>query len=353
MKILALTSKLETGNGWGRYSLGLIGALRDSGVEVVIAEDGISLPNTLNYNKNYFLALWYALKLVPLARECQFIHVFAEPYVVIANLLSKFTGKPYIVTVHGSYGVLPYNLPIKKYFHGKSLADAQTLVCVSNYTKEVMSSYKLKNLVVIPNGIDLNVFTGSNPPFAEREDLMISVGALKYRKGQHVALVAFTNLVKSHPQLRYILVGSQDDAVYTAKLKKIVEDAGLENKVDFLSHISDGELLALYRRAKVFVLTSISTPRHFEGFGLVYLEANACGLPAIGSRRSGAEDAIRDNKTGFLVYQEDVSDVTQKVEKMLTDRDLWHQMSREGLVWARKHGWKEIAKEYVKIYGFK
>lgn len=353
MKTLVLTSKLEPESGWGRYSLGLIGSLRAVGVKVVIAEEGKLLSSPLNYNKSYFLAPWYAWKLFSLAKECQYIHALAEPYAVIANLLSKFSGKPYIVTIHGSYGVLPYNLPVKRYFHAQALAGAQRVVCVSNYTREVMKGYGLHNLVVIQNGIDFDIFTGENPSFEEREELVLSVGALKYRKGQHVSLAAFIDLARNNPRLRHILIGSQDDEIYTAKLKKMVTDAGLENRVDFLSHVSDAELLVLYRRAKVFVLTSISTSRHFEGFGLVYLEANACGLPVIGSRRSGAEDAIKDNKTGFLVYQEDVSDVTQKTEKMLTDRDLWHQMSREGLVWARKHSWKEIAKEYVKIYGFK
>ena len=85
--------------------------------------------------------------------------------------------------------------------------------------------------------------------------------------------------------------------------------------------LSDDELIDLYSKAMCNVLTSINAGEHFEGFGLIHLEANACGIPSLGSRNSGNESAILDGKTGYLCEQKNVNDIKEKMELIISDFD--------------------------------
>jgi phosphatidylinositol alpha-1,6-mannosyltransferase len=350
MKIFVLTTKLSTDNGWGRYSVDLLNAYsaKNTGYELALG-----LPEPLNYRENYFLAIWYALRLRKYAKDCDVIHAFVEPYSYIAYWLSVLMGKKYYITAHGTFGVLPYSFSsIKKYFHKKSFENAEKIICVSNYTKKRLSEFGLKNLEVINNGIDLKKFCHSNIPLIdEREGIILSVGALKHRKGYHVSIEALANVFSEIKDLKYCIVGSQSDALYFNKLKKMTVDLRIEDRIEFMQDVPDKDLVDLYRKAKLFVLTPVSEGDRFEGFGLVYLEAGACGLPVIGSLDSGAEDAINNGKTGLLVKSNNPSLLSEAILKLFNDRELAQRMSDEGIKQARSHDWEIVATKYREIYG--
>ncbi|VAW24701.1 hypothetical protein MNBD_BACTEROID04-1589, partial [hydrothermal vent metagenome] len=361
MKIFILTTELDYRNGWGRYSLDIIGALLENQNKVVIAvgSDSVNeanidvlkaLPPYLEHIKIYPLAFLYAWRLRKYAKDCDVIHCLVEPYSFVAYLLSKLTGKKYFITTHGTYGVLPYHMSsFKKYFHKKSFESAEKIICVSNYTKNLLSEFGLKNLFVINNGINFkNFYHRPAASFKERKDIILSVGALKHRKGQHVSITAFAQVSDKFKNLKYYIVGSQDDPKYFDYLKKLVSDLNIENKVEFLSCVSDEELRNLYEQSKIFVLTSLSDKAHFEGFGLVYLEANACGVPVVGSKDSGAEDAILDGKTGFLVYQNDSNSIAHAMGNILENKELWQELSKNSVIWAKEHDWSIVVKKYTK-----
>lgn len=365
MKIFVLTTGL-TQDGWGRYSADIVHSLSQNNIGAVVVIDNGSvnktnidtvkiLPSHLKHIQIYLSAFLYAWKLRKYAKGCDVIHCFAEPYSYIAYWLSKLTGKKYFITVHGTYGVLPYYFsPLKKYSHRKSFESAEKIICVSNYTKDLLLGFGLKNLVVINNGIRFSDFYHTSTlSFGEREDNILTVGALKPRKGQHISIAAFAKIAAKHSGLKYYIVGDQSDTGYFDKLKQLTTTLGVEDRVIFLSSISNEELKGFYRKSKIFVLTSRSRKAHFEGFGLVYLEANANGLPVIGSRCSGAEDAIKDGKTGFLVPQEDVDAIAKKMSDMLESKELWEKMSENGIVWAKWHDWSDVIKKYIEIYGAK
>ena len=104
------------------------------------------------------------------------------------------------------------------------------------------------------------------------------------------------------------------------------------------------------KKARLLVLSSISEKSHFEGFGLVYLEANASGLPVIGSLESGAEDAIRDGRTGFLVSQNDSEGIAEAIIKILGNKNLAETMSSEAIKWASEHDMDKVIMKYKGIY---
>jgi len=365
MKIFALTTELSVKNGWGRYSLDMTAALLQSqvGVSVAIEKNGMNdshidvvriFASGLQYKKNYLLAPWYAWRLKKYVKDCDVIHCFAEPYSYIAYWLSKLSGKAYFITAHGTHSILPYHVSFfTRYFHKKAFESADTVFCVSNYTKDMLAKFDLKNLTVINNGICFKDFYKSPASFDERENIILSVGALKHRKGQHLSIEAFAEIAQKIEGLEYYIVGNQADVSYHKRLKQLAHNLGVADKITFLPFVSDEELRVLYGRAKVFVMTALSEEANFEGFGLVYLEANASGLPVIGSSDSGAEDAIVEGRTGFLLPQGDTRAVSNKINSLLVDKALWHEMSEGSVVWAREHDWEEIIKKYVKIYKLK
>ncbi len=348
MKIFILTSELTEKNGYGRYSIDIIKALKSKGIEVVIAK---GLPNRLSYKKKYFLAIWYALRMRKQFKNCDMIHSLVEPYSYIAYWISKFTGKKYFITTHGTFGVLPYQLSVyKKYFHKKSFENAEKVICVSNYTKERMEKFNLNNLVVINNGINYDKFQTEHVEY--KEAFILSVGAVKYRKGYHISIPAFANVLTKFKNLKYYIVGDQTDSSYVNHFKKIISNLSLEGSVQFFTSISDKELKNLYKKAKLFILTPVSENNNFEGFGLVYLEAGACELPVIGSFGSGAEDAIKNNETGILVQQSDPEATSDAIAEILESDNLARRLGCNGAIWAKKHDWSNVVEKYIEVYRF-
>jgi glycosyltransferase involved in cell wall biosynthesis len=110
------------------------------------------------------------------------------------------------------------------------------------------------------------------------------------------------------------------------------------------------DLVAWYRRADVFMLLPIDDAGSFEGLGLVYLEAGAAGLPAIGTTGSGAEEAIVDGATGLLVPEGDAEAAAAALELVLGDSDMRARMSLAAVQRADEQSWDRLAGELLAHY---
>src|SRR5690606_37290982 len=111
------------------------------------------------------------------------------------------------------------------------------------------------------------------------------------------------------------------------------------------------EKLALLARAEVFLLTPVTSAEGgFEAFGLVYLEANACGVPAVGIADSGAVDAIRDEETGLIAPAGDVAGVAERLDRLLRDRATRDRFGAEGVRWARANDWDATARAIEEVF---
>ena len=110
-------------------------------------------------------------------------------------------------------------------------------------------------------------------------------------------------------------------------------------------------MIDLYYQADIFLLTPITiNDSIFEGFGLVYLEAGACGKPVIGTHDCGAEDAIVDGVTGLLVPQKNIKKTTEAVLKLLDDPNFAKKLGENGKKRARQMSWDNVIKKYIKVY---
>ena len=147
--------------------------------------------------------------------------------------------------------------------------------------------------------------------------------------------------------MQYLIIGKGKEE---KRLKTLVKRLDLENHVSFLGFVSEEELVMFYNASDVFILVSREIPGDFEGFGLVYLEANACGKPVIGAKTGGIEDAIKHGETGLLVRDVKMDNVAEAILKLLINKDYAVKLGKTGLAQIKKYRtWEFVADEMLRF----
>lgn len=349
MKIAYLTQDLNPRAGWGRYSSDLIFGVKKASHEVLILKEQDDSFEGIPILKRGIEIFGTAGRIRKYLKDCDLIHALdGYPYGIIAALAKLGLKKKLVITSVGTYSVLPlYNFSLScllKWAYRR----ADKVIAISNYTKnEILKKIKIEIGVINP-GINFDKFYQKHEDI--KENFILSVGIFKYRKGYHLAIPAFALARKKINDLKYIIVGSQDDLNHLEYLKNLARKYYVDKYIRFLTNISDKELLKLYSQAKLFILPSINVGHNFEGFGLVFLEAAAAGLPVIGTRGNGIEDSVQNNFNGILVEQNNIKQIAEAIIKILDGQKLWHQMSANSYIWARKHDLSFSARDYISIY---
>ena len=141
-------------------------------------------------------------------------------------------------------------------------------------------------------------------------------------KGMDTLITALPRLLTEWPDVQLVAVGEGDDQGW---LEQIADGRGVLRHVHFLSGLKYAEIAACYQACEIFAL-----PSRGEGFGLVYLEAMACGKPVIGGAHGGAPEVIDDGKTGYLVQHGDAGQLATSLETLLADPELGREMGARG-----------------------
>ncbi len=340
MKIALLANNFDNRGGSTRFVGDLSENLRAAGHEVEI----------LWRNGRYFDFLREVRRHAKTSDIIQAIDI--KPLGIIAFLATRFTKARYTIVSQGSYSVAPLSSRKLAFIARIVFRNAGAVVAISSYIKrEIDKKVSGANVVVITHGVDLTKF--QHDPSAPKSDTpyMLGVGSIKTRKGYETAMRAFVVAKKQVPELRYRIVGAQiDEPNYVKKVMNIAREAGVSDSVDFIKDISDEELRDIYVKATFFILTSVNEGGHFEGFGLVFLEAGAYGLASIGTSGNGIEDAIIDGKTGILVPQYDVEATAVAIVKLTRDADLRVRLGNAARAHAIERAWPNVVKEYEALY---
>ncbi len=363
MKIGILAPDLTRAHGWGTYTVELVTALHRAGVATVLLAARNTPPDgplparpllpALVPAERYSLAKM--LISLPAVRRhlaaCDLLHATAEPLAPLAALARR--GRPLCLTLHGSYAYWPQirRFPVNRlYRHAFSQA---TLLCVSHYTERVARQMvPAARTVVIPNAVDSARFAAPPCPPDPAAPIILSTGSLKPRKGT-LALVEAVAVVREQlPGVRCIIAGSlTHEPAYVQQVRAAIDRLNLGGVVQLTGTLPEADLLAWYQRASVFVMPSLNAGWKFEGFGLVHLEASAAGLPVIGTRDCGAEDAIADGITGRLVSQQHLAtELPAAILDILTRPGLAQQMGAAGRARAQRHTWDATAAQVIAQY---
>jgi phosphatidylinositol alpha-1,6-mannosyltransferase len=291
--------------------------------------------------------------------EVDLVHSLeAYPTGLVGHWLAQRLNRPHVLTCHGTYAIAAHAYLLDRLVYANVLRAAKVVCPVSQGTAAMMQHYfarALTNTRIDPilNGNDYwrNV---NKQNAVDREwsatPTLLSVGDVKPRKGQLTSLKAFQKVKSVFPQARYWIVGDpHPTSKYTQELHAYISANHIQD-VYFLGYVSDLELERCYREASIFILTPRQEGLNFEGFGLVYLEAGAYGLPVVATNSGGVPDAVCDGETGFLAQEDDVEAVVQSVLRLLGDPDLIRRMGQANRRWAETLTWERTATRQVEVY---
>ena len=214
----------------------------------------------------------------------------------------------------------------------------------------------------VPCGVDLQLFYPRPRSEAQayldmppNHKMVLFVGRIEPLKGVDVLIKAVALLLEEHPELRSdlclcIVGGEVEGAPETMdgemkRLQKMREGLGIADVVTFLGKREQSALPYHYSAAEVCVI-----PSHYESFGMVALEAMACGTPVIASRVGGLTFTVKDGRTGFLVPSDDPEALAAKLALLLTDGRLRRQMGGQAAELATHYGWSSVARQIMAIY---
>lgn len=215
---------------------------------------------------------------------------------------------------------------------------------------------------VIPCGVDLDLFyPRSQTEVKARIDvpdyhkMVLFVGRIEPLKGIDVLIKAMALVVEKRPELRddfcLCIVGGEPDADAEdmnremARLQDMRAELGIADVVTFLGKREQPALPDYYSAAEVCVV-----PSHYESFGMVALEAMACGTPVIASRVGGLTFTVKDGHTGFLVPNDDPHALAEKLGLLLTDEKLKQEMGRRAAELSKCYAWPLVAEQIVAAY---
>ena len=215
---------------------------------------------------------------------------------------------------------------------------------------------------IVPGGVDTELFR----PLARQparaalgfgpEKQLLFVGRIQRLKGLDLLLQSFRKLLdgwRHGPSPRLTIVGGgvpdeepNPESVEIVRLKRVAEELGLDGLVRFAGAVPHDELPSYYSAADVVVVPSL-----YESFGLVALEAMACGTPVVASRVGGLQWTVRDGKTGYLVSGATVDGFASAATALLADESLRMRMSRSAVQVAQGFSWKVAAERTLDLYG--
>lgn len=251
-----------------------------------------------------------------------------------------------VLTFHGSEILKFANGPIQRRLASNLIRHATRVTTLSQYTQELLLARfpEAADKIFLTPGALRSDFTVAPPRFATPKDkiIVLTVGRLHPRKGQLETLHALQRLPAAlRARIEYWIVSGRSKGSYEQTVRHAAAQSDLA--VQFFGNISDEELAGVYERADIFAMTSVEHRHSVEGFGLVYLEASAHGLPIVAHNVGGVAEAVVDGVTGLLVPPHRPDQLAAAFEKLINDPDLRHKLGAAGQEWAGRNRWQQSA----------
>lgn len=288
------------------------------------------------------------------------IHTVVEfPYAITAWRLANRLRVPFVVSVHGTFAVIPFSrFPVNTIYRA-AMRNASAITAPSNFTADAFrqASGLRKEVGIVGNPVDTSRFqnptdtnkTRQSIGLPENSRVILSVGVIKSRKGFDLLIRAFGKISSEEPNVHLVIAGTLLTGS-PENLLSLARSLGIQDNVHILLDVDDESLVALYQMCDVFALLPREFMGHFEGFGIVYLEAGACGKPVVGTRSGGVQDAVREGETGLLVDEDDHESAAAAILSLLRDPKLAKSMGEAGKKWAGKHKISSFSDTITSIY---
>jgi phosphatidylinositol alpha-1,6-mannosyltransferase len=274
-----------------------------------------------------------------LAREVGAGLVVLDPALPV-GALGPHLELPYGLVLHGAEVTVPGRLPGSRELLARTLRGAQVVIAAGGYPADeaVRAARRALPVTVVPPGVDVDRFRPLDD--AEKKDARLALGLepddlvvlclsrLVPRKGFDVVIEAAARLAGHHPSLRVLVAGGGRDR---ARLERVAARSGAP--VRFLGRVDDADMASVYGQADLYAMVCRGNRwagLEQEGFGIVFLEAAAAGVPQVAGRSGGSHEAVDDGRTGLVVDDPtDVAAVAVALERLLADPDLRRRMGEQ------------------------
>lgn len=277
----------------------------------------------------------------------------------VMALALKWTRRiPYVCYVHGEDVGTASTSREQTWLVRRVLAGAEFLIANSHNTERLLrEEWQIppERIVVLHPGVDTNYFhpADRNPAVRARlgwgdRPVLLTVGRLQKRKGHDVLIQALAEVRRHVPGVLYAIVGEGEEASF---LRGLVKELGLDDQVQFLGEISDADLLHCYQQCDLFVLPNRQVGKDVEGFGMVLLEAQACGRPVVAGASGGTAETMRIPETGEIVPCEGPDELATLLASLLTDRPRLERMGAAARSWVvEQFDWAALSRQAERIF---
>jgi len=233
------------------------------------------------------------------------------------------------------------------------LNNVDHVVANSNFTKNLAIEIGVeeKRIVVINPGVDevkeisKKDLIKAEEFFKGKQQRLITVSRFDKRKNHEKVIMAVRNLKEIYPDIIYTCIGYGEEE---ENLKKLVIELKLEDQVKFLKDIPNELKNALVAKSNVFIMPSIIHKKSVEGFGIAYVEAAQYGIPSIGGKDGGANDAIDHEKSGLICDGNNLDEIFSSIKSIFENKK-YIDYGKNAKELVKKFEWSKIIKEYKKI----
>jgi len=323
---------------------------------------------------NLLCQLRLARELVSARRQLRHATVYLpEPGPMLTMMLLQFfhAFRPgrLVLTFHGSEILKFARSPFRRSLMRRLIRHASRISTLSNYTQELLLKHfpeAADKMLLTPGALrsgfvlvparaadaagEPSSAAALAPADRAKKIIVLTVGRLHPRKGQLITLQALQLLPPEvRARLEYWIVGSQSKESYKQRLQAAAAESDLT--VRFFGDLPDDELSQVYDSADIFAMTSVTHGDSIEGFGLVYLEAAAHGLPVVAHDVGGVSEAVLDGETGLLVPPRRPAQLAAAFEKLIHDPSLRRKLGGAGREWASRNCWMESASALFSVAG--
>lgn len=255
---------------------------------------------------------------------------------------------PHVVTVHGQdfQNTIYRNEKCKKAVFGV-LKNVDSIITVSSKLKNMVKSQDFyEKINIVNNGVNIDNISNIKESKLIKNNgkiKILSISNLIETKGIHINIEAVARLRSRYPDIQYDIIG---DGEFKTSLQELVHKLKMEDNINFLGKMEHSKVIECIPDYDIF-----SLPSYKEGFGVAYVEAMSMGIPVIGIKGEGIEDAVQDGRNGFLVKRKDVEGLVKVLEKLIEDENLRSFIGNNGMITVKEHfTWNDNAKKVIKIY---
>jgi phosphatidyl-myo-inositol dimannoside synthase len=350
MRMLILTTRFHGAGGIERYGRLVVRALEDLAIEVdvlsVLAGETGDQPSSGSFHIEMgrrttpWLGLRLLVEAVRRGRRYDLVlcvHVATAP---IAALLRMVYGIPYLVVAHG---IEVWGIP--RWARRFALLRASRIVAVSRFTADRLierQRVRPERVQIVRPCVDPELMVVAKLPITNGAVTLLTVARLNFQtrnKGCETVIQILPTIGRQAGPVRYCIVGEGDDR---PRLEALAKHHGVADAVTFAGPVDRRGLAARYRACDIFVMPSVLERRADEwiageGFGIVYIEAAAFGLPVVAGCGGGAPEAVQDGVSGVVVDGAAPEAVTAALVWLARDGDLRGRMGAAGRRWVQEH----------------